>query len=216
MRSKEESDDYRYFPDPDLVPILVDQAWIDRVAEQIPELPEAKRKRFVLEYGFDTSLVEVLTADRETADFFENVVSAGAAPRQAANWVQGDILRLVSDTKVTVSDLKIQPEALASLIGLIDDDTISGSIAKRVFQEMSGTGEAPDTVIEKLGLGQISDEGELESAVNRVLADHPDEVKKFNQGNKKLMGFFMGHVMKATKGQANPKLATQLLSKKLS
>ena len=117
---------------------------------------------------------------------------------------------------MTVSDLKIQPEALASLIGLIDDDTISGSIAKRVFQEMSGTGEAPDTVIEKLGLGQISDEGELESAVNRVLADHPDEVKKFNQGNKKLMGFFMGHVMKATKGQANPKLATQLLSKKLS
>jgi len=216
MRSKEESDDYRYFPDPDLVPVLVDQGWIDRVAKQIPELPEAKRARFASDYGFDTSIVEVLTADRETADYFESVVSAGADARKAANWVQGDILRLVNDTKVAVSNLKISAKGLAALIGLIDDGTISGNIARKVFQEMADSGDAPDAIIEKLGLVQISDEGELESVVGQVLAEHPDEVEKFKEGDKKLMGFFMGRVMKVTQGQANPKLATQLISKKLS
>jgi len=215
MRSKEESDDYRYFPDPDLVPILVDQAWIDRVAGQIPELPAAKRERFVSDYGFDDSIVEVLTADRETADYFEQVVAAGADARKAANWVQGDVLRVVNESKGTVRDLKIQPTGLAELIALIDDDTISVSIAKKVFQEMADTGSDAQSVVAKLGLAQISDEGELESAVDKVLADHADEVQKFKDGNKKLIGFFMGQVMKATKGQANPKLATQLIAKKL-
>jgi aspartyl-tRNA(Asn)/glutamyl-tRNA(Gln) amidotransferase subunit B len=216
MRSKEESDDYRYFPDPDLVPILVDQPWIDRVAGDIPELPEAKRERFVADYGFEAGIVDVLTADRETADYFEAIVSAGADARKAANWVQGEILRLVNEAKVPIGDLKIQADGLAALIKLIDAGTISGNIAKKVFQEMADTGDAPDAVVEKLGLVQISDEGELESAVDQVLADHADEVEKFNAGNKKLMGFFMGQVMKATKGQANPKLATQLIQKKLS
>ncbi len=216
MRSKEESDDYRYFPDPDLVPILVDQEWIDRVAEQVPELPAAKRERFAAEYGFDDGIVEVLIADRSTADYFERVVGAGADARQAANWVQGDVLRLVNETGAAVDDLKVTSDSLAALIKLVANDTISGSIARKVFQEMAYTGDDPSAVVDRLGLAQISDEGELESTVDQVLADHLDEVEKFKGGNKKLMGFFMGQVMKATKGQANPKLATQLIQKKLS
>ena len=215
MRSKEESDDYRYFPDPDLVPILVDQAWIDRVAGQVPELPSAKRERFAADYGFEDSIIEVLTADPETADYFEQVVSEGADSRKAANWIQGDVLRIVNETKVPVAQLKVTPEHLSSLIKLIDADTISGNIAKKVFQEMTESGDAPDVVVERLGLVQISDEGELEAVVDQILADHPGEVEGYKSGNKKLMGFFMGQVMKATKGQANPKLATQLVAKRL-
>jgi aspartyl-tRNA(Asn)/glutamyl-tRNA(Gln) amidotransferase subunit B len=166
MRSKEESDDYRYFPDPDLVPILVDQAWIDRVQEQVPELPAAKRERFASEYELDDSVVAVLTADHHTADYFEKTVSAGADTRKAANWVQGDILRIVNETKTPISELKIGPKSLGALINLIDDDTISGNIAKKVFQEMADTGDGPDVVVERLGLVQISDEGELEKLKN--------------------------------------------------
>jgi len=215
MRSKEESDDYRYFPDPDLVPILVDQAWIDRVAEQVPELPLAKRERFAADYGFEQSIIEVLTIDRETADYFEQVVSGGADSRKAANWVQGDLLRIVNETRVPVAQLKVTPAHLSSLIKLIDAGTISGNIGKKVFQEMTESGDTPDVVIERLGLVQISDEGELESVVDQILADHPGEVEGYKSGNRKLMGFFMGQVMKATKGQANPKLATQLVAKRL-
>jgi aspartyl-tRNA(Asn)/glutamyl-tRNA(Gln) amidotransferase subunit B len=215
MRSKEESEDYRYFPDPDLVPILVGQAWIDRVAKQIPELPSAKRERFATDYGFEQSMIEVLTTDRETADYFEQVVSEGADARKAANWVQGDILRIVNETWVPVAQLKVTPAHLSSLIKLIDAGRISRNIGKKVFQEMAESGDTPDVVIERLGLVQISDEGELESVVDQILVDHPDEVEGYKSGNKKLMGFFMGQVMKATKGQANPKLATQLVAKRL-
>jgi aspartyl-tRNA(Asn)/glutamyl-tRNA(Gln) amidotransferase subunit B len=215
MRGKEESDDYRYFPDPDLVPILVDQKWIDRVKQQIPELPSAKRTRFATDYGFEDNLVEVLTADRDAADYFESVVIAGADARKAANWVQGDILRILNENKISIANLKVSSKNLANLIGLIDDGTLSNSVGRQVFHEMADTGETPDAVVERLGLAQISDEEELESAVDQVLADHSDEVEKFKEGNKKLMGFFMGQVMKATRGQANPKLATHLISKKL-
>lgn len=215
MRGKEESDDYRYFPDPDLVPILVDQKWIDRVKQQIPELPSAKRVRFATDYGFEDNLVEVLTADRDAADYFESVVIAGADARKAANWVQGDILRILNENKISIANLKVSSKNLANLIGLIDDGTLSNSVGRQVFHEMADTGETPDAVVERLGLAQISDEEELESAVDQVLADHSDEVEKFKEGNKKLMGFFMGQVMKATRGQANPKLATHLISKKL-
>ncbi|HCK09176.1 MAG TPA: Asp-tRNA(Asn)/Glu-tRNA(Gln) amidotransferase GatCAB subunit B [Candidatus Latescibacteria bacterium] len=215
MRGKEESDDYRYFPDPDLVPILVDQKWIDRVKQQIPELPSAKRVRFATDYGFEDNLVEVLTADRDAADYFESVVIAGADARKAANWVQGDILRLLNENKISIANLKVSSKNLANLIGLIDDGTLSNSVGRQVFHEMADTGETPDAVVKRLGLAQISDEEELESAVDQVLADHSDEVEKFKEGNKKLMGFFMGQVMKATRGQANPKLATHLISKKL-
>ena len=215
MRGKEESDDYRYFPDPDLVPILVDQKWIDRVKQQIPELPSAKRARFARDYRFEDNLVEVLTTDRDTADYFESVVIAGADARKAANWVRGDILRILNENKISIANLKVSSENLANLIGLIDDGTLSNSVGRQVFHEMADTGETPDAVVKRLGLAQISDEEELESAVDQVLADHSDEVEKFKEGNKKLMGFFMGQVMKATKGQANPKLATHLISKKL-
>ncbi|MCH2665357.1 Asp-tRNA(Asn)/Glu-tRNA(Gln) amidotransferase subunit GatB [bacterium] len=215
MRGKEESDDYRYFPDPDLVPILVDQKWIDRVKQQIPELPSAKRARFATDYGFEDNLVEVLTTDRDAADYFESVVIAGADARKAANWVQGDILRILNENKISIANLKVSSKNLANLIGLIDDGTLSNSVGRQVFHEMADTGETPDAVVERLGLAQISDEEELESAVDQVLADHSDEVEKFKEGNKKLMGFFMGQVMKATRGQANPKLATHLISKKL-
>ena len=215
MRSKEESDDYRYFPCPDLVPILVDQPWIDRVAADVPELPAAKRERFTSDYGFDAGIVEVLTADRDTADYFEAVVGAGADARKAANWVQGDVLRVVNETGSAINDLKVTPEGIADIIKLVDAGTISGSIAKTVYQDMLESGDTAEAVVERLGLSQISDEGELESTIDQVLADHQDEVEKFKEGNKKLMGFFMGQVMKATKGQANPKLATQLIQKKL-
>ena len=215
MRSKEFSDDYRYFPEPDLVSVVVDEAWIERARSEIPELPDAKRARFESAYGLKPDLVDLLTATRETADYYEAVVAAGSAPVPVAKWVQGNVLRILNEQKIDVTDLKVTPENLATLIQTVDAGTISSSMARTVFDDMAQSGDPPDVIVEKRGLVQISDESALEDVVEKIVADNPDEVERFRGGQKKLLGFFMGQIMVATKGQANPKLVNQLLQEKL-
>ena len=216
MRTKEASDDYRYFPDPDLVPIVVDKTWVERVHSQVPELPGAKRERFAESYNLPPDQIEVLTADRNIADFFESTIQEGAQAKPAANWVTGDVMRVLNDRKTTIAGLGLSSNHLADLLNLIDKGTISTNIGRTVFDEMVETGDAPSAIIEKKGLVQISDTGELDSILEQIITDHPGEVERFKGGDKKLMGFFMGQIMKATKGQANPKTASQLLQEKLN
>ena len=215
MRTKEESDDYRYFPDPDLVPVVVDEAWVDRVQSQIPELPAAKRTRFATSYDMAADQIEVLTADRDIADYFEATVAAGAGSRQAANWIQGDILRVLNDRKIAIADLRLSPQHLAALIALIDKGDISTTIGRTVFDDMVETGDDPASIVAQKGLVQISDADELHGVIDQIIADNPAEVARFQDGDKRLMGFFMGQLMKATRGQANPRKASQLLMEKL-
>ena len=216
MRGKESSDDYRYFPEPDLVPIRVDEPWIDRVRSALPELPEAKRNRFLSGYDLTSDQVDVLTASRDTADYFEAVVSAGASAGPAANWVQGHVMRALNEEKVAIDQLKATPADLASLIGMIAGGAISNSVGRSVFSEMVRSGGSPEEIVERQGLSQISDEGTLEDLVSQVVADNPDAVARYQNGQKQVLGFFMGQIMKATRGQANPKMANQLLRQKLS
>lgn len=215
MRTKEESDDYRYFPDPDLVPVVVDGAWVARVQSQIPELPDAKRARFATSYDVSADQIEVLTADRAIADYFEATVAAGAQSRQAANWIQGDILRVLNDRKIAIADVRVSPRHLAELIALIDEGTISTPIARTAFGDMVETGDDPASIVAQKGLAQISDTDELDGVIDQIIADNPAEVARFKEGDKRLMGFFMGQLMKATRGQANPRKASQLLMAKL-
>lgn len=215
MRTKEESDDYRYFPDPDLVPVVVDEAWVERVQSQIPELPAAKRTRFATSYDMGADQIEVLTADRDIADYFEATVAAGAESRQAANWIQGDILRVLNDRKIAIADLRLSPQHLAELIALINKGTISTTIGRTVFDAMVKTGDDPASIVAQKGLIQISDADELHGVIDQIIADNPAEVARFQAGDKRLMGFFMGQLMKATRGQANPQKASQLLMEKL-
>jgi len=215
MRTKEESDDYRYFPDPDLVPLVVDDAWVKRVQSQIPELPEDKRARFAEVYDISADQIDVLTADRDVADYFEAAVATGVQSRLAANWIQGDVMRVLNDRKIAIGDLRVSAESVSELIGLIDKGDISTSIARTVFDDMVETGDSPVSIVEKKGLVQISDAGELDGVIDQIIADNPDEVERFKGWDQKLMGFFMGQLMRATKGQANPQKASQLLREKL-
>ena len=215
MRTKESSDDYRYFPDPDLVPVVVDATWVARVRAQIPELPEARRTRFAEQYALPSDQIDVLIASRYIADYFEAVVASGAGAKPAANWVQGDVLRALNERKIPIAELKATPALLSELLSLIDKDAISGAIARTVFDDMVETGESPSAIVEKKGLAQISDTDALDGVVAKVVADHPGEAERYKNGDKKLLGFFMGQIMKATKGQANPKRVNQLLREKL-
>jgi aspartyl-tRNA(Asn)/glutamyl-tRNA(Gln) amidotransferase subunit B len=215
MRSKESSDDYRYFPCPDLIPIAIDQEWVNRVRKHVPELPDARKARFESQYKLGPEQSDSLTSDRRVADYFETGVKAGASVTALTNWIQGDVMRNLKERKIDITELRATPESLAQLIGLIEDGTISNSVGKTVFSEMAETGASPDAIVEKKGLGQISDESEIESLVEKIIQNHPGEAGRYRDGDKKLMGFFMGQVMKETRGQANPKLATQLFQQKL-
>jgi aspartyl-tRNA(Asn)/glutamyl-tRNA(Gln) amidotransferase subunit B len=215
MRTKEDSDDYRYFPDPDLVPVVVDDAWIAKVREQVPELPEAKRVRFIRDFSLSADQVDVLISSRPMADYFEATVSAGAAPKAAANWLQGEVMRLLNEKKIQIADLKITPIFLAELLGLIQEGTISGNMARKVFDEMAESGQSPKAIVESQGLGQISDSDALDAIVDRIIAENPSESERYRGGDKKLVGFFMGQIMKASKGQANPQRVNQILREKL-
>ncbi len=215
MRSKEYSDDYRYFPEPDLVAIVLDDAWIERARADLPELPEAKRSRFISDYGLTAGQVDVITASKGVADYYEATITAGSPPHEALNWVQGHVLRATNERRISPSELRVTPKHLAELIEMIEAGTISNKIGRTVFDEIVESGEAPAAVIEKRGLVQISDEGDLEELIETVLSEHADEVERYKSGQKQLAGFFMGQVMKKTKGQANPKLADKLLKEKL-
>ncbi len=215
MRSKEEAHDYRYFPDPDLTPIIVEQEWGDAIRASLPELPDAKRARYAAEFGLPEADAGQLTAERATALWFEAAVAAGSPPKAAANWLISELMKYLNDGNRSIEDCPIRPEQLAGLISLIDKGTISGKIAKTVFEEMYMTGKDAAAIVKEKGLVQISDAGAIEQAIDDLLARHPGEVDRYRGGDEKLLGFFVGQLMKAMKGKANPQLANELLKRKL-
>ncbi|MCC6766303.1 MAG: Asp-tRNA(Asn)/Glu-tRNA(Gln) amidotransferase subunit GatB [Deltaproteobacteria bacterium] len=220
MRSKESAHDYRYFPDPDLPPLVVSASFVEDVRRSLPELPDARRARFVSVLGLPEYDAEVLTARRDVADYFEAVVTAHPNAKAASNWVMGDILRLVREQKLddapVIERWPVTAAHLGALIALIDGGTISGKIAKTVFEEMLACGDAPAAIVERTGLVQVSDEGPIVAAIDQVLAANGAKVEEYRGGKDKLFGFFVGQVMKATGGKANPGLVNALLKKKLA
>ena len=216
MRSKEEAYDYRYFPDPDLLPVAIDEAFIESVRQSLPELPDAKRERFVYEFGLTPYEAGVLTASRELADYFEAVeAAAGGETKQAANWVMGELLGALNRAGLELAASPVSAEMLGGLIRRIADNTISGKIAKQVFEAMwQGEGDA-DAVIAKRGLTQITDTSAIERIIDEVIAANPQQVEQYRAGKDKLFGFFVGQVMRATQGKANPAQLNELLKKKL-
>ena len=216
MRSKEEAHDYRYFPEPDLVPIACDAAWIDSIRQSLPELPEQKRERFVSAYALPEYDAGVLTTSRTLADYFESCVKLFDRPKTVSNWIMGDLLRELKGNDQDIENGPVSPERLTDLLKLIDNSAISGKIAKTVFEEMYRTGQPPAQIVKDKGLTQITDESALLAMVEEVIAANPGQVADYQGGKDKLMGFFVGQVMKASKGQANPALVNQLLKDKLS
>ncbi len=217
MRSKEEANDYRYFPDPDLLPVVLDEAFIESVRATLPELPDAKKARFASQYGLSTYDAGVLTATREMADFYEQTATAsGGEPKLAANWVMGDLSAALNKANLEVTASPVGPEALGGLVRRIVDGTISGKIAKEVFEAMwAGEGDA-DAVIERRGLRQVTDTGAIERLVDEVMAANPAQVAGYRAGKDKLLGFFVGQVMKASGGKANPGQLNEILKRKLT
>ena len=216
MRSKEEANDHRYFPDPDLLPLEIDAAYIEAVREALPELPDAKAARFVAAYGLSAYDALVLTASRELADYYEAVVRAvPEQPKLAANWVMGELSAALNKDGLEIGAGRLSAERLAGLLVRIADDTISGKIAKEVFEAMWASGESADAIIEAKGLKQITDTGAIEQAIEAVMAKNPAQLAEFRAGKDKLFGFFVGQVMKATQGKANPAQLNELLKKKL-
>lgn len=217
MRAKEEANDYRYFPDPDLLPVELDAAFIEQVRATLPELPDAKKQRFVDQYGLSAYDAAVLTASRELADYYESVVtSVGSEPKLCANWVMGDVSGFLNKENKEIGDSPVSAEMLAGMIKRIVDNTISGKIAKDVFETMwAGEGDA-DTVIDKKGLKQITDTGAIETAIKDIMDKNPKQVEGYRAGQDKLLGFFVGQVMKAMGGKANPAQLNELLKKMLA
>lgn len=216
MRSKEEAHDYRYFPEPDLVPIMASEDWIKEIKASLPELPDAKRERFIAEYGLPEYDADLLTAERATADWFEDAVRAGAQPKAVSNWMMGELTKLLNEENKILEECLLRPEQLAEMIRLIDDGTISGKIAKTVFEEMFRTGKSAGEIVKEKDLTQISDTAAIEKAIDEVIAKSPREAERFRRGDEKIMGFFVGQVMKATRGKANPQMVNELLKKKLA
>ncbi len=220
MRSKEEANDYRYFPDPDLVPVAIDDAWIERVKAAQPELPMERRNRYMREFSLPKYDAEILTGEKDVADYYERVVSnlkvrSKEAYKQASNYVMTDVLRVVNEKSVNIRDFAIRPPQLSRMIDLINEGTISTKIAKEVFEEMLQSGQDPDAIVERKGLRQVSDESAIEKVVEEVLQSNPGEVEKYIGGKEKLFGFFVGEIMKKTRGKANPKTLNDLLRQKL-
>ena len=220
MRSKEEAHDYRYFPEPDLLPLEIDAESIARVESELPELPDQRRERFVAEHGLPEYDAEVLTASKELSEYFEAAVAAHNNPKSISNWVMGDVIRIANERAVEsepdFSDLPVRPDNLAGMVALIDDGTISGKIAKTVFEKMVETGDEAAVIVEREGLVQVTDEGAISAMIDEILAANPDKVEEFRGGKDKLLGFFVGQVMKASGGKANPQAVNKLLRDKLS
>jgi aspartyl-tRNA(Asn)/glutamyl-tRNA(Gln) amidotransferase subunit B len=220
MRSKEEAHDYRYFPDPDLVPVLVDDAWIAFAQAMLPELPAARRRRFTEMFTLPVYDAEVLTQEKGIADYFESAVGVLTKKNEesiktVSNWVMTDVLRVMNEQKIGIAEFPVTPEHLGAMVNLISDGTISGKIAKDVFEEMLTTKEHPKAVVERKGLVQISDTGAIEKEIDTILAKFPAEIERFRGGEAKLMGFFVGETMKVMKGKGNPKVINEVLGKKL-
>lgn len=219
MRSKEEAHDYRYFPDPDLPLLTIDNEWIQTIQRSMPELPEARRHRFVKEYALSEYDAGVLTGTRSLADFFEETVKLSGQAKTAANWIMGDLLRFYNDSNVDLKDLSrspVKPKMLAGMISLVEKGTISGKIAKTVMEEMYRSGKEPQHIIEEKGLVQITNTDEIEKIVEKVIGENPQPVEQYRLGKTGTFGFFVGQVMKATGGRANPQTVNEILKRRLA
>lgn len=216
MRGKEEAHDYRYFPDPDLIPIVVDEAWTAEIKAGLPELPLEKRQRFVQEYQIPPYDAGVLTASRPLADYYEEVVRLTGKPKAASNWIMGEVTRFLNEAKRSIRECPITPAALAEMILLIEDGTISGKMAKEIVEDMYATGKSTKTIIAEKGMVQITDEGALTKTIKEIIAANPAQLAQYRAGKEKVFGFFVGQAMKATQGKANPQLINELLRKLLS
>jgi aspartyl-tRNA(Asn)/glutamyl-tRNA(Gln) amidotransferase subunit B len=215
MRGKEEAHDYRYFPDPDLLPLVIEEEWMEAWRAELPELPAARCRRYQDDLGLPEYDAGVLTAEKEVADYFEAALQEYGEAKKLSNWIMGEVMRELNDRGVALDACRLQPAELAKLVRLVDDGVISGNIAKNVFKELFETGGDPETHVKAKGLVQISDSSALEGLVDEVIAENPAEVERFKGGEKKLTGFFVGQVMKKSRGKANPALVNQLLAKKL-
>ena len=215
MRGKEEAHDYRYFPDPDLVPLVISGEWVEDVRRSLPELPDAKRGRYAAGLGLSSYDAEVLTASRELAEYFEACVQHYPQAKTVANWVMGEVTRGLNEEGLSITDCPVTPERLADLLMLQEKGTISGKIAKTVFDEMWKTGKEPASIVEEKGLVQVSDTGEIERIIDEIMAANQGQVEEYRGGKEKVLGFFVGQVMRASKGKANPAVVNELLLKKL-
>lgn len=216
MRKKDSEDDYRYFPEPDLVPIVITEEEINDARANLPELPDVKIARFISDYGLSTADSTILTASRKTADYLDAAVKAGADAKTVSNWMLGDLSKMINENGLTFGESKVSPENLASMIALIDKGTISGKIAKKVIVSMWESGKDADTIVKEEGLVQITDTGAIEEIVKQVIANNPQPVADFKGGNGKAIGFLVGQVMKESKGRANPGMVNELLQKFLN
>ena len=216
MRSKEEADDYRYFPEPDLVHVQIDDEWIDEIQPTLPELPAARRKRFIADYDISLKNAEFLTTTRQIADFFDEAAQLSGEPTTCANWIMGDLTRLLNTTEIEIQDSKVTPSHLNELIQLIGNNTISGKIAKSVLDDAFDTGKMPKQIVEEKGLSQITDTSEIEAIVLKVIEENPGPAQDYRDGTKKAIGFLVGQVMRATRGKANPQLVNQILARVLT
>jgi aspartyl-tRNA(Asn)/glutamyl-tRNA(Gln) amidotransferase subunit B len=218
MRGKEDAHDYRYFPCPDLIPVVIDQEWILEVQKGLPELPEARKKRFREAFGLPDYDAQILTGTRELADYFETALAVCNSPKKLSNWIMTELMREIKGDVgpwITTS-CAISPESLGELVGLLEGNKISGKIAKTVFQVMLETGKTPAVIVQEKNLVQVSDQGELLAVVKEIIAANPTQVAEYKEGKTKLMGFFVGQLMQKTKGKANPQVANELFSKELS
>jgi aspartyl-tRNA(Asn)/glutamyl-tRNA(Gln) amidotransferase subunit B len=211
MRGKEDAHDYRYFPCPDLVPVELDDEWIEAIRATLPELPDARKKRFIAEYGLPLYDAGILTGERELADYFELAVKSGADPKKVSNWIMTELMRELKGE--AIGTCRISAQQLAQLLLLIEQGTISGKIAKTVFQIMFETGKDPEIIVREKNLVQVSDVGEIMTVVQQLLEQHPDQARELREGKEKLMGFFVGQLMKQMKGKANPAMANELFRK---
>ena len=216
MRSKEEAHDYRYFPDPDLPVVRISADFVEQIRSQLPELPDAKKQRFMESFGLSTYDAEVLVADKQVAEYFEEVVAAKADPKLVCNWISGELMRIMNENKADIRNVGIPAGSLASLIQFLQEGSISGKIAKTVFEEMVQSGKDPATIIDVRGLKQVSDEGALRGLLETLLSNNPKQVEQYRAGKTQIKGFFVGQVMKETKGQANPQIVNQLLEELLN
>jgi aspartyl-tRNA(Asn)/glutamyl-tRNA(Gln) amidotransferase subunit B len=215
MRSKEDAHDYRYFPEPDLVPLRIGAEWLSRIRSEVPELPGSRRARFTGEYGLRDYDAEVLTATRDSAEYFESVAKASGDPKTAANWVMGDLMGLLKAQGKDIAESPVSAAHLGELVRMIAKGEVSGKLAKEIFAKMFATGDAPATIMEREGLQQISDTGELERVIEEVIANNPKQVEQFRGGKTTVINFLVGQAMRATRGQANVAVITQLFKRKL-
>ncbi|MCK4739893.1 MAG: Asp-tRNA(Asn)/Glu-tRNA(Gln) amidotransferase subunit GatB, partial [Deltaproteobacteria bacterium] len=218
MRTKEDAHDYRYFPEPDLLPLIVSSELLKKAKGELPELPSAKKKRFEEEYNLPSYDAGVLTSSRELSLYFEEGVKLFKDPKSGktiSNWVMGELLRLLNENSVDISESPVTPQMLADLLNLIKDGTISGKIAKEVFEEMFTSKKEATLIVKEKGLTQISDQGELTTIIDKIISENTDSVQRYKAGKTKLIGFFVGEVMKQTKGQANPATVTKIFKEKL-